>query len=116
MTHRLTYLELPASNLEQSARFYADIIGWKLDVRSPGDIRFSDEAAQVIGRFVRGRAATSQPGILPYFSVDDVQAAISRLATSGGEVETPRYREGDLWVARLRDPSGNVIGIWQFAA
>jgi len=25
------------------------------------------------------------------------------------------YREGDVWVATVFDPAGNVIGIWQFA-
>jgi len=28
-------------------------------------------------------------------------------------VAAPR-REGDVLVARLRDPAGNVIGVWQF--
>ncbi len=116
MVHRLTYIEIPVADIEQSARFYSEVVGWKLDVRSPGDIRFSDDAAQLLGRFVPGRAPTSQPGILPYFTVDDVAAAIAKLTAHGGEVKTPRYLEGDLWVARVRDPAGNVIGLWQFAS
>jgi hypothetical protein len=30
-----------------------------------------------------------------------------------GEVETEPYQEGDLTVAVLRDPSGNLVGVWQ---
>jgi predicted enzyme related to lactoylglutathione lyase len=26
---------------------------------------------------------------------------------------TEPYPEGDLWVAVFRDPSGNVLGVWQ---
>jgi predicted enzyme related to lactoylglutathione lyase len=26
---------------------------------------------------------------------------------------TRREREGDLWVATVRDPAGNLIGLWQ---
>jgi hypothetical protein len=45
-----------------------------------------------------------------------VAAAIAKLAAHGGEMETPRSREGDLWVAHVRDPAGNVIGISPFGA
>jgi hypothetical protein len=26
---------------------------------------------------------------------------------------TEPYPEGDLWVALVRDPAGNVVGVWQ---
>jgi predicted enzyme related to lactoylglutathione lyase len=43
-------------------------------------------------------------------SVDD---AIARIEANGGEVVTPPYPEGGLWVATFRDPAGNVMGLWQ---
>jgi predicted enzyme related to lactoylglutathione lyase len=36
-----------------------------------------------------------------------------RPADPSGEVVTQSYPEGELWVATFRDPSGNVIGVWQ---
>jgi predicted enzyme related to lactoylglutathione lyase len=41
--------------------------------------------------------------------------AVARAAANGGEVVDVPFREGDLWVARLRDPAGNKIGLWQFS-
>jgi hypothetical protein len=35
------------------------------------------------------------------------------LATRVNALALPRYMEGDLWVARFRDPACNIIGVWQ---
>jgi predicted enzyme related to lactoylglutathione lyase len=36
------------------------------------------------------------------------------MVSAGAKVVRPPYQEGDVWVATLIDPAGNVIGIWQF--
>jgi len=115
MTKRMTYLELPSTDVRRDASFYEVVLGWKIDRRAADDARFEDGAAQLIGRWMTGRAVAREPGILPYFYVDGVAAAVARVAAHGGEVVDPPFREGDLWVARLRDPAGNKIGLWEFA-
>jgi predicted enzyme related to lactoylglutathione lyase len=52
-------------------------------------------------------------GICPYVYVEDVDATLARIAQQGGAVVREPYPEGDLWVATFRDPSGNVLGVWQ---
>lgn len=115
MGKRLTYLEVPATDARRAASFYEGVLGWKIELRAGGDPRFEDESAQLIGRFVTNRAPTREPGMLPYFYVERISDAIKRVGEYGGETVAAPYREGDVWVARLRDPSGNVIGLWQFA-
>ena len=39
--------------------------------------------------------------------------ATERVVAYRGEVVKAPYPEGDLWVATVRDPAGNVIGLWQ---
>jgi len=112
MDKRLTYLELPASDTRRAAEFYLAVLGWKIEERAEGDFRFADEAANLIGRWIDGRA--SEPGMVPYFSVERVADAVALVSAHGGEVVAPPRREGDVLVARLRDPAGNVIGVWQF--
>jgi predicted enzyme related to lactoylglutathione lyase len=51
--------------------------------------------------------------LLPYIYVDDIDAALAKVTPSGGEVVTPKYPEGNLSVATVRDPAGNIIGLWQ---
>jgi predicted enzyme related to lactoylglutathione lyase len=109
---KLTYLEIPAADPPRAARFYEAIVGWNIDQRSADDFRFSDDDASLIGRFNRG---TGGAGLVSYFTVADVPAAVARVAPLGGAIVKPPYREGDVLVAQLRDPSGNVFGVWQFA-
>lgn len=111
----LSYLEIPADDPARSASFYREVAGWTLDPRGPGDVRFSDAGGQMIGRWVTGRAPVREPGVMLYFYVDDIAAAVARAGATGGAVVEPPRAEGDTLVARVRDPAGNLIGLWQFA-
>lgn len=109
----LSYLEIPASEPRRSAAFYAPLFGWRVDERSASDFRFSVEDGLLIGRFTVG-AAPREPALVPFFYVDGLDAAVARAVEGGGSlVEEPRA-EGDVRIARVRDPAGNLIGLWQF--
>jgi len=49
----------------------------------------------------------------PYIFVERLDKTLEKAVAEGAEVVTAPYPEGDLWVATIRDPSGNVIGVWQ---
>jgi predicted enzyme related to lactoylglutathione lyase len=111
----LSYLEIPASEPGKSAVFYAAVMGWQCEERGVNDFRFSDGSGHLIGRFPTGRQATRVPGILVFIYVNNLQQAILSATQHGGETVKPPYAEGDVRVATIRDPSGNLIGLWQFA-
>jgi len=67
----------------------------------------------VIGHFVADQEVAGEAGMRPYVYVERVDDTLEKVAAGGGEVVTPPYPEGDLWVATFRDPAGNVLGIWQ---
>jgi len=109
----LSYLEIPAVNPRQSAAFYGQVLCWNIGGRETDDPRFEDATGHLIGRWVTGRAMSREPGLLAYFYVDRIDAAVGRVVAHGGAVVKAPYSEGDLWVATVRDPAGNVIGLWQ---
>jgi uncharacterized protein len=109
----LSYLEIPAVDARRSAAFYEKVLGWNLREPDTDDPRFNDATGHLIGRWVTGRVISREPGLLPYIYVDHIDDAVERVAASGGEVVKAPYPEGDLWVATVRDPAGNVIGLWQ---
>lgn len=113
---RLSYLEIPARDPRKSATFYERVFGWKIDERSSGDFRFADGDGLLIGRWATDRAVSREPGVLPVIYVNGIEAAVARAAANGGEVVAAPYAEGDVRVARIRDPAGNVVGLWEFAA
>jgi predicted enzyme related to lactoylglutathione lyase len=111
----LSYLEIPAAAPRESARFYERVLGWHIERRSDDDFRFTGADGRLIGRWVKGRAAAREPGMVPYLYVDAVGDAIARAVEDGGEILEGPVAEGDILIARVRDPGGNLIGLWQFA-
>jgi predicted enzyme related to lactoylglutathione lyase len=109
----LSYLEIPAVDAAQSALFYGQVLGWRVERREGGDHRFQDATGHLIGRWVTGREIAREPGLLAYFYVDRIDDAVGRVAAHGGEIVKAPYPEGNLWVATVRDPAGNLIGLWQ---
>ena len=108
----LSYLEIPAADIKKSAAFYTGVLGWISG--DPSDLsRFSDPAGQLIGRFETDRQAARTPGLLPFVYIDQIKAAVEKATQLGGEVVKPVYVEGNLHVAVVRDPAGNVIGLWE---
>ena len=109
----LSYLEIPAVDARRSAAFYEQVLGWNIRDHDTDDPRFDDATRHLIGRWVIGRAISREPGLLPYIYVDRIDDAVARVAAHRGEVVKAPYAEGNLWVATVRDPAGNVIGLWQ---
>ena len=108
----VSYLRIPAADAKRTARFYADVFGWTVDIDRP-DPSFEDGTGHVIGHFVSGQAVAGEAGIRPYVYVERIDDSLEKVSALGGAVVTAPYAEGDLWVATFRDPAGNVVGVWQ---
>jgi predicted enzyme related to lactoylglutathione lyase len=108
----ISYLRIPATDPRRSAAFYEGVFDWSVDA-DRDDPSFEDGTGHVIGHLIDDLPVVGEAGVLPYVFVERVDEALERVVTRGGEVVTPPYPEGDLWVATFRDPAGNVIGVWQ---
>ncbi len=108
---KLSYIQIPATDAAALAKFYESVFGWTISPGRAEHVSFQDASGDLIGAFVTQWPA-GEPGILPYMSVDDVDAILESVVAHGGSVHTLPYLEGNLNVARLRDPAGNVVGVW----
>jgi uncharacterized protein len=108
----VSYLRIPARDVRESAEFYRAVFGWQLrgDPQAPS---FSDGTGHVIGHWHTDLRAVGEAGVLPYVYVDHLDDVLRSATERGAEVVRPPYPEGDLWVATIRDPAGNVVGLWQ---
>jgi uncharacterized protein len=108
----VSYLRIPARDPKQSAEFYRAVFGWRL--RGSADApSFSDGTGHVIGHWRTDLPAAGEAGVLPYIYVTSLDDTLRTAAEHGAAVATEPYPEGNLWIATIRDPAGNVIGIWQ---
>jgi predicted enzyme related to lactoylglutathione lyase len=106
----ISYLRILSDDPRRSADFYHAVFGWNMRGESDSP-SFDDGTGHVIGHFVPGQ--TVADGVRPYIYVERVDDTLEKVAAQGGEIVTPPYPEGDLWVATFRDPAGNQVGVWQ---
>jgi uncharacterized protein len=110
---KICYIEMPATDVANSAEFYRRIFGWNIRKRGDGSTAFDDATGQVSGAWILGRSPASQPGLLLYIMVDSVAATVDAIAANGGEIVQPIGADAPEITARFRDPAGNVIGLYQ---
>lgn len=111
---RLCYLQIPANDVHQSAEFYEKVFGWNIRGSESDHPSFDDATGYVSGAWVTDREIARTPGLLPYIWVDNIDDIAARAAANGGEVvNAPHVEGGNSWIATIRDPAGNVIGLYQ---
>ncbi len=110
---KVCYVEIPAIDVELSAAFYRDVFGWQIRQRGDGNTAFDDTTGEVSGAWVTGRSPAAEPGLLLYIWVDDAAAAVDAVIAHGGEIVQPIGVDAPEITARFRDPTGNVVGLYQ---
>ena len=110
---KICYLEIPALDIQRSAEFYTSAFGWKTRTRGDGSLAFDDGVGQVSGTWVLGRKPMADVGLLVYIMVDDIEATIAKVESAGGEIVQAVGADAPEITARLRDPSGNILGLYQ---
>jgi predicted enzyme related to lactoylglutathione lyase len=110
---KVCYIEIPAIDIETSARFYQEVFGWKIRQRGDGSTAFDDGVGEVSGTWIVGRKASTEPGLLIYIMVDSVAASVDAVIENGGAIVQPIGVDAPEITARFSDPAGNVIGLYQ---
>jgi predicted enzyme related to lactoylglutathione lyase len=110
---KICYIEIPAIDIARCSDFYKQVFGWKVRKRGDGSIAFDDTTGEVSGTWVGGRPPAAKPGLLFYIMVDSVSATLDAIVANGGEIAQPIGADAPEITARFRDPSGNVIGLYQ---
>jgi predicted enzyme related to lactoylglutathione lyase len=114
---KICYLEIPATDVAASVRFYTKVFGWKVRTRDDGQQAFDDTAGAgaVSGAWITGRPPSRDPGILTYLMVDSIEQTARKITAAGGTIATPAtalHQPGEAY-ATFRDPAGNLLGLYQ---
>jgi predicted enzyme related to lactoylglutathione lyase len=110
---KICYMEIPAKDMDQSATFYKDVFGWNVRKRSNGSTAFDDGVGEVSGVWIEGRAPETDPSIIVYIMVDDMNATVATVEANGGKIVQPVGKDAPEITARFSDPVGNVFGLYQ---
>ncbi len=108
----ISYLHIPAADVRQAAAFYRDVFGWQINNPDSDRPSFDDASGHLSGAWISDHLAASEPGLLPYVYVGQVEETVARILAYGGQIVTSPFPEGLLTIATFRDPAGNVLGLW----
>lgn len=112
--HQIVHVEIPAEDPAASGAFYHALFGWEIQTDpASGYTRFSPGAGP--------GGALPQPGglmeagkVFINISTPDVDASLAKVAELGGTVVYPKMEiPGNGWFAIFRDPTGNLLGLYQ---
>lgn len=110
---KICYLEIPAVDVQRSARFYESVFGWRIRRRGDGSIAFDDGVGEVSGTWVTGRPSSANVGILVYIMVDSVATTIDAIVAQGGKIVQAIGVDAPEVTARFSDPADNIFGLYQ---
>lgn len=123
MSGRVVHFEIPYEDAERARAFYREVFGWQVqpipeldyDIVSTGpageDGRPS-EPGYVGGGMTRRSDVVSHPVIT--IEVDDVDAALERVRSGGGQPVGEKLTVAEMgFAAYFTDSEGNLMGLWQ---
>ncbi len=109
-------IALTVTNLEEAKAFYRDVLGMKF-LFDAGTMAFFQCGAV---RLMIGTGESGNPGggTILYFRVREIERVYAALQEKAVEFAQPphlvaRMKSHDLWLAFLKDPSGNVLALME---
>lgn len=119
MQHLLNWVEIPATNIDRAAAFYATIFGTsafqQMEMEGMHYAFFPTDDQHNAGALVQGEYYhPASGGVTIYLAAGpDMQPILDRIAANGGQVIMPKTYMGELagHVAQFIDSEGNRMGL-----
>lgn len=116
MTSRVIHFEIPIDDPDRAGAFYRRVFGWEAAKWGPVDYWTMATGAEP-GPGAEGALAPRRDapeGVVVYIGVDDIDAAMSRVAEAGGTLLTGKMPIPTMgFSAHFRDSEGNLVGLFQ---
>ena len=119
MIKQFSGVSLWSEDLNNLLPFYRDVLGLKVIHESPAFVVLSqdgfDSATLGLGTHSEVHGQNNDPARhMIGFTSDDIMGDWKRLKEAGVEfIEDPTDYGGDMSIATLKDPEGNLVQLWQ---
>lgn len=110
----ITHIDIPVDDVDKARTFYSTLFGWQISALPEyADYPMWRAPNQISGGGLATRTADfTQPR--SYVEVDSIDAALAAVEGLGGAVAIPKSPISDTsWFAVVRDPSGNLMGLFE---
>ena len=111
MAVELGYFTFAVPDTKKGARFFGDLFGWRFHDAPAGHAKTYRHInnIELAGGLVNRDDAMP---LRPYFRVDDIQIAVSKVRALGGSSDEPSQSSSG-WSCLARDDQGVPFGLWQ---
>jgi uncharacterized protein len=125
MSGRVVHFEIPFDDGDRARSFYKDVFGWQLMempemnytmvMTGPSGDEGPTESGFINGGMLsRQMSATGGPVVV--VDVPDIDATLEKVGSVGGSTVAGKTPVGDMgFAAYVKDPEGNVVGLWETA-
>ncbi|HXB25593.1 MAG TPA: VOC family protein [Gemmatimonadaceae bacterium] len=107
--HRIDYIEMSATNIAATKKFYVDAFGWKFTDYGPDYTSFAD--GRLAGGFTKTPTVQRGGPLIVIFAVDLADAE-KRVRAAGGTITKPVFSFPGGRRFHFTDPSGNELAVW----
>ena len=119
----VVHFEIPCDDVERAKKFYKDLFDWNIEDVPMMDYSMvqtakTDEKGMVqkkgaINGGIMKRDETAKSPVI-VINVSNVDDYLKKVEAAGGKTVMPKVPVADMGLyARVSDPEGNVIGLWQ---
>ena len=106
---RIDYIELAATDIPATKKFYGGLFGWKFTDYGPEYTSFED--GRLTGGFYKAPAVKAGTVLVVIFAVD-LEAMEQRVRSAKGKIVKPIFSFPGGRRFHFADPSGNELAIW----
>ena len=109
MGNKIVHVDFYGSNRNELTAWYASLFDWK--IQNMDEYDYSTFAADENSGGGFATAEDGKPLVIPYISVNDVQAKMDEIVAKGGMVSVELTVMPEVTFAICIDPQGNRVGL-----
>jgi len=106
---RIDYIEMAATDIAATKRFYQEVFGWKFTDYGPEYTSFED--GRLAGGFYKAPAAKAGTVLVVIFA-SDLEAMEQKVRAAGARIVKPIFSFPGGRRFHFADPGGNELAIW----
>jgi hypothetical protein len=106
---RIDYIEMSATNIGATKKFYVDAFGWKFTDYGPDYTSFAD--GRLAGGFTKAASVQRGGPLIVIFALDLADAE-KRVRAAGGTITKPVFSFPGGRRFHFTDPNGNELAVW----
>ena len=114
----VNWFEIPVNDMSRAVRFYEAVFGVSLAAMEMGPAQMAmfpmeQGGPNAGGALVKTEGYTpSEAGTVIYFSVDDIEGTLAKIASAGGATLVPKMSIGEHgFFAQFKDSEGNRVAL-----